>query len=465
MQTILPPSTIPELRLGKWVRSLFLNNEPGVWYDPSDLSTLFQDAAGTTPVTAVEQPVGRILDKSGRGFHATQTTTTSRPVLSARVNLLTKTEDFSDAVWTKTFNGTGSIPVVTPNAGTAPDGTNTANRIVFNKGSGDTTADFSLIGQIGINAGSTCKGSVYVKSYTGSTQKIMIYVVQSASAQVSTLSVGSEWVQISATTSFSITSGGIYIGTRGGAAFGGDNTLDLLVWGADLRVANTGAGLPAYQRVNTATDYDTSGFPHYLRFDGADDWLVTPTITPGTDKAQVFAGVRKLSDAARGIVAELGTTGLEEGVCNLSAPVSATPSYGFRGLGSPNQVGNVGKADVTSGYSAPITNVLTGLGDILGDSAILRINGAQAAADITTNQGTGNYLAYPLYIGRRGGTTLPFNGHLYSLIVRFGANLPAGTIASTESWVNWKTGALDWREVTDAASFRWNSATASPDAE
>lgn len=33
------------------------------------------------PVTAVEQPVGRILDKSGRGFHATQTTATSRPVL------------------------------------------------------------------------------------------------------------------------------------------------------------------------------------------------------------------------------------------------------------------------------------------------------------------------------------------------------------------------------------------------
>jgi hypothetical protein len=30
----------------------------GAWFDPSDLSTLFQDAAGTTPVTAVEQPVG-----------------------------------------------------------------------------------------------------------------------------------------------------------------------------------------------------------------------------------------------------------------------------------------------------------------------------------------------------------------------------------------------------------------------
>lgn len=62
---------------------LFVNGEQGVWYDPSDLSTLFQDSAGTVPVTGVEQPVGRMLDKSGRGNHAVQATTTARPVLRA----------------------------------------------------------------------------------------------------------------------------------------------------------------------------------------------------------------------------------------------------------------------------------------------------------------------------------------------------------------------------------------------
>lgn len=41
------------------------------WYDPSDLSTLFQDQAGTTPVTAAGQVVGRMLDKSGLGRHKT----------------------------------------------------------------------------------------------------------------------------------------------------------------------------------------------------------------------------------------------------------------------------------------------------------------------------------------------------------------------------------------------------------
>ena len=51
---------------------------PGVWFDASDMSTLFQDSAGTTPVTTAGQPVGRMLDKSGNGNHATQATAARR---------------------------------------------------------------------------------------------------------------------------------------------------------------------------------------------------------------------------------------------------------------------------------------------------------------------------------------------------------------------------------------------------
>ena len=68
------------------IRSLFAAGEQGAWFDPSDFSTLFQDAAGTTPVTAVGQPVGLALDKSGRGNHATQTTAASRPTLQQDSN-------------------------------------------------------------------------------------------------------------------------------------------------------------------------------------------------------------------------------------------------------------------------------------------------------------------------------------------------------------------------------------------
>ena len=60
--------------------TLFANGEQGAWYDPSDLSTLFQDDAGTTPVTEPGQTVGLMLDKSGNGNHATQPVAERRPV-------------------------------------------------------------------------------------------------------------------------------------------------------------------------------------------------------------------------------------------------------------------------------------------------------------------------------------------------------------------------------------------------
>jgi len=59
--------------------ALFAGGTEGVWYGPSDLSTLFQDSAGTTPVTASGQPVGLTLDKSGNDNHATQATAAARP--------------------------------------------------------------------------------------------------------------------------------------------------------------------------------------------------------------------------------------------------------------------------------------------------------------------------------------------------------------------------------------------------
>jgi hypothetical protein len=50
--------------------SLFSQGEVGGWWDPSDTSTLFQDAAGTTPVTTLGQPVGLVIDKSKGGLNA-----------------------------------------------------------------------------------------------------------------------------------------------------------------------------------------------------------------------------------------------------------------------------------------------------------------------------------------------------------------------------------------------------------
>jgi len=58
---------------------LFLAGEQGAWYDPSDLSTLFQDAAGTIPVAVDGDPDGLIVDSSGNGNGASQSVSSARP--------------------------------------------------------------------------------------------------------------------------------------------------------------------------------------------------------------------------------------------------------------------------------------------------------------------------------------------------------------------------------------------------
>ena len=58
---------------------LFREGQQGAWYDPSDLSTLFQDSAGTIPVTTDGDPVGLMLDKSGNDNHASQSTPAAKP--------------------------------------------------------------------------------------------------------------------------------------------------------------------------------------------------------------------------------------------------------------------------------------------------------------------------------------------------------------------------------------------------
>lgn len=198
-----------------------------------------------------------------------------------------------------------------------------------------------------------------------------------------------------------------------------------------------------YQKVNTTTDYalvDDNGvpFPVFIFFDGIDDALQTNNIDfTATDKMTVFAGVRKLSDAATGLLTEFSaSTATNAGSFFVALPIAPTSSYRFESKGTV--ISNA--SSLFAAYPAPITNILTGIGNISGDLAILRVNGAQAASS-TTDQGTGNYGNYPLYIGARAGTSAFFNGNLYNLIVR-GAQSTAAQIESTEKWVNGKTAAF-----------------------
>ena len=153
---------------------------------------------------------------------------------------------------------------------------------------------------------------------------------------------------------------------------------------------------------------------YYLAFDGADDFLQTSSIDfTSTDKVSLFAGVRKLSDATAQMIVELSTSNVNIGMFSLlkgAGSLEYIQSY-LRGssLGSYVSTNN-------AAYAAPSSLVVAAKLDINGATKnLLRVNAAQAGVS-SVSVGTGNYGNHPLYIGRRAGTSLPFNGHIYGLI-------------------------------------------------
>jgi hypothetical protein len=547
---------------------LFASGEQGVWYDPSDFSTLFQDSAGTTPVTAVEQPVGLMLDKSkglaigsdllaplnfstfatsggpvtidsataytaaatanvykavltvgkwyrvtinatftssaltlynatsalntiGSGLtsgvtatyyfnavatqfnirptnagtvtvnnlalveiagnHATQATSAARPTLSARVNLLTKTEEFNDAAWQKT------AITITANDTTAPDGTTTADKFVESNTSTSgtilaTSATIALTNQrivVSVKPSNTTWHIVGV--FNNATSEYVLVWFNISTGVVGTSStVGTAFSLVALSPSITAQANGFYqlgftvsttvtqakIFSCSATADGGLTRVTsgtYWTWGADLRVANDTA-LPVYQRVNTATDYNATGFPYYLRFDGTDDSMATASIDfTATAQMSVFTGLRKLSDVGlANIIAELSdaTTNNRYSMGGFLTPSTRYFTSSGGTLLSSNEVTN-------AAFSTPISNVLTGLADISSDLNQLRINGVLQASN-TADQGTGNYPNAPLYIGRRAGATFQFNGRIYSLLV-LGRAATATEITNTETWINGKT--------------------------
>ena len=179
-----------------------------------------------------------------------------------------------------------------------------------------------------------------------------------------------------------------------------------------------------------------SGGRGYLSFDGVDDAMETAAIDfTGTDEVFLCAGVRKLSDAAAGVLAEFSpSVSSNNGSFLLYAPTSAATRYSFGSRGTTLRLGST----TSDAYLSPHTAVLSGLGDISGDVCRLRINGAQIAESVL-DQGTGNYGNFALYIGGRGGTSVYTNSRLYGLI-GLGRTPSEAELAQAERWMAARTG-------------------------
>lgn len=427
---------ILQLTYGQLIKSLFANGEQGFFYDPNDLSTMYQDAAGTVPVTGVGQPVGLIRDKSGRNNHAYQTVSASRPVLHAKVNMLFDTEECGTPKWGKTLCTSTQVQELSP----------TGSKPVSLVASSSDTSTFYQTSQVVNSAPPTrYKFSFYFKGQGEATDDVMsVYVGDASNASSrlearyalfnpSNVQLVSQGEEFSVATTKAEAGNAVPVGNgwfRVTLAFTTTTTVNLtvraqirrgtgtgapascLLWGFDLRSVNGTALLPSYQKVVDASNYDTAGFPHYLSFDGADDFLQTSNIDfTATDKMSLFAGVRKLSDVASAALVELSVnSGGNNGAFALWSPLTALANYAVYSRGTANTT-----TISPQNYSSPNSSVLSAKSQISTDVVILRANGIQVAQSLA-DQGAGNYGNYPLYIGRRGGTSLPFNGHIYSLI-------------------------------------------------
>jgi hypothetical protein len=331
--------------------------------------------------------------------------------VGTRRNLLTVPTMFDDAGWSKTRAS------VTANSTTAPDGTTTADTLVE-----DTTATNSHLTFnstiLTVSNATAYTYSIYAKP-AGRTWLFLAPSFSSASAYfdvqngalgtvangtASIVAVGNGWYRCSLAFTSTSTSGYVFTqlaSANGTVNYTGDGTSGLFLWGAQLEVGSTAT---AFQDV-------------------------------GTDKVTLFSGVTKLSDAATGIVSELSiNVGSNNGTFVLAAPSSSgTNSYRYTSKGTVESFAGSGVF-----ASAPDTSVLTGTGNIGADIVQLRRN-AIVVETSNTDQGTGTYGSYLLYVGRRASSSLPFNGRLFQLVIR-GEATDSVTVGNAERWVGQLTG-------------------------
>jgi len=406
--------------------------------------------------------IDNISVKELPGNHATQATAASRPTygvvpLGGRRNQLLYSEQFDNAVW-RLFRGT-----VSPDVIVAPNGTTTADSFVETATSGAHVID--LASTVAITAPTACVTSIYVRKnatrryaqvrgavVSGDAYPWVVVDTQTGSltqnAAVTSsgcVDVDANWWRVFVGYTTGVAGGAtpVFGGSNSssapattsqyGASYLGDVSSSISLWGAQLELGSTAT---AYQRTTTQFDVTEAGVQSlsYLSFDGVDDGLVTSTVNfTATDAMAVWAGLRKVSDTARGTVVELtASAAANNGAFHLTAPNAASATYAFESKGTA-------LTDAVATVSAaPITSVLCAYSDISADQNILRVNGAQADSD-TGDQGTGNFSNAIVYIGRRAGTSLPANMQLYGLIGR-GSATSAGDIGNTETWIAAKTG-------------------------
>jgi len=393
---------------------------PGMWISPRDLTSQWADYLGTTPVATPgtvadsSNPVGLALDiRAGAtvltdpGNHMLQSTSAARPLASARVNLLTYTEDFNTTGWRNFDSGmdvtTGQLD---------PDGNSTAVLLTANTGSGyhgfDKPGYFSGIGNNTFRTLVKPNGLQYFFALSGGAQVSEIGTLAACfdlTGDGSVVRVGA-W---NASATIDLDPSGYYICTivsaigSGGPCFGasdsstwaaytGDGVSGIYFAWPDLRVGNAGVGIPPYQSVPGDGSTYATDFPIFQKYDGVDDGMATAAFAAGTliDGMDCMIPVRR--DSAAKMFCGLNCAGDYFGNAE-----SGWGSPCFVGCGTPTVwVDGVQLAGGTAVTADTLNTALT-----VGDYHILEFR------DLTLSTWTSLHFGVPPYAGYVG---YAFNG-------------------------------------------------------
>jgi hypothetical protein len=257
--------------------ALFLDGEEGNYSDIKTYATNYFSDAGTTPAD-LEDTIQQINDQSGNGVNWSQATAGQRGKLSARYNLLERTEELDTAPWNTTA-GVAVSDVGTINGKTiwrvlSSGSTNRATRL-FQAVEFTGLVTVSLIAKPksidGIN-------SLISLTLFGATSEIIGFSVEQGvfitTSQITSLpdevheitALGDGFWRLVFTVA--VTNGTEFRlhPNRNETSTAEDRWIDVV----DAQLTE-GSKPIHYQRVTTATDYDSVGFDPYLQMDRVDD--------------------------------------------------------------------------------------------------------------------------------------------------------------------------------------------------
>ena len=144
-------------------------------------------------------------------------------------NLVSYSQDFSNAYWSKLGQGIAATAVLTGNYAISPDGTQNATRFVCNLNGGTSSSDRSWM-VASFTAPATSTISIWIKLNSAGTKT---FVFSDSGGDTKTIS-GTDWQRIDGT--FVGAGGEFRIGLIGGT--GSSDTLDCCIWGAQCEASS-----------------------------------------------------------------------------------------------------------------------------------------------------------------------------------------------------------------------------------